>query len=111
MTLHSEQQATARTPATGELPGELWRWTAVDIARGVRTRRISSREAVESCLARIDEVNPHLNALIEVTAGESLEMADAADRAVAAGEPLGPLHGVPVSIKVNSDQAGHVTTN
>jgi amidase len=111
VTLHSDQQASARRLATGELPGELWRWTAVDIAHGVRTRRISSREAVESCLARIDEVNPHLNALIEVTADESLEMADAADKAVAAGDPLGPLHGVPVSIKVNSDQAGHVTTN
>jgi amidase len=111
VTLRSDQQAAARTAASGDLPGELWRWTAVDVARGVRTRAISSREVVESCLARIDEVNPHLNALIEVSPDESLEMADAADRAVAAGEPLGPLHGVPVSIKVNSDQAGHVTTN
>jgi amidase len=99
-------------PAGGnDVPVELWRWTAVDLARGIRTRQISSREAVASILGRIDEVNPHLNALIEVTPDESYEMADVADRAVAAGEPLGPLTGVPVSIKVNSDQAGHATTN
>ncbi|MEW6637062.1 MAG: amidase family protein [Actinomycetota bacterium] len=90
---------------------ELWRWTAVQVAHGVRTRRISSREVVESCLARIEEVNPRLNALVEVSPEEALRIADAADRAVSSGEELGPLHGVPVSIKVNSDQAGHATTN
>jgi amidase len=111
MTLQPERYRHARTATGHELPGELWRWSAVDLARGIRTRQVSSREAVESILARIDEVNPHLNALIAVSADESYAMADAADRAVTAGEPLGPLHGVPVSIKVNSDQAGHVTTN
>ena len=92
-------------------PDEIWRWTGVEIARGIRTRRVSSREATESCLSRIEEVNPRLNALVEVSGEEALVMADAADRAVGAGEALGPLHGVPVSIKVNSDQAGHATTN
>lgn len=90
---------------------ELWRWTATDLARAIRTRQVSSREAVESCLARIEQTNPHLNALVEVSPDEALDMADAADQAVAAGEALGPLHGVPTSIKVNSDQAGHATTN
>lgn len=90
---------------------ELWRWTGIELARGIRTRRVSSREAVESCLARIEEVNPRLNALVEVSPEEAIEAADAADRAVGAGEELGPLHGVPISTKINSDQAGHVTTN
>src|SRR5215207_1479383 len=94
-----------------ELPDELWRWTGVELAAGIRTRQISSREAVESCLARIEQVNPQLNALIEISSDKALDMADAADRAVANGEALGPLHGVPISIKVNSDQAGHATTN
>ncbi len=67
-------------------PGELWRWTGVELARGLRTRRVSSREATESCLRRIEEVNPRLNALVEVSGEEALEMADAADRAVGAGE-------------------------
>ena len=94
-----------------DLPDELWRWTGVELARGIRTRQISSREAVESCLARIEQVNPQLNALIEISPDEALDMADAADRAIANGEELGALHGVPTSIKVNSDQAGHATTN
>lgn len=95
----------------GDITGELWRWTATELARAIRTRQVSSREAVESCLARIEQTNPRLNALVEVSPEEALDTADAADRAVAAGEELGPLHGVPVSIKVNSDQAGHATTN
>ncbi|MEA2627457.1 MAG: amidase [Candidatus Binatota bacterium] len=90
---------------------ELWQWPATDLARAIRTRRISSREVVESCLRRIDRVNPKLNALVELSPEEALAGADAADTAVARGEPLGPLHGVPVSIKINVDQAGHPTTN
>ena len=90
---------------------ELWRWSATDLAHGIRTRLISSREAVESCLDRIEEVNPVLNALVEVHAEEALAAADQADLAVKKGDPLGALHGVPVSTKVNVDQAGHVTTD
>ena len=93
------------------LPTELWRWSASDLARAIRARRISSREAVTSCLERIDRVNPTLNALVEVSRDEALAAADAADRAVASGAPLGPLHGVPTSMKVNSDEKGHATTN
>jgi amidase len=93
------------------LPADLWRWSAADLARGIRSGSISSRDAVESCLARIEQVNPVLNALAEVTPDEARAMADAADKAVAAGEPLGPLHGVPVSVKVNTAQKGHATTH
>ena len=60
---------------------------------------------------RIDEVNPKLNALVEVYAEEALEAADRADQAVLAGEELGPIHGVPMSIKINSDEKGKATTN
>ena len=90
---------------------ELWRWPATELARGIATGRISSREAVQSSLDRIAAVNPALNALVEVSAETALEEADVADRAVAAGEALGALHGVPVSTKINSDQAGHASTN
>lgn len=89
---------------------ELWKWTAVDLAQAIRTKMVSSREVVLSCLQRIDEVNPKVNALVEVSREEALADADAADRAITAGKPLGLLHGVPVSIKVNTDQAGHATT-
>jgi amidase len=90
---------------------ELWRWEATEIARAVRTRQISSREAVSACLNRIEAVNPRVNAVVEVRPEEALNAADAADAAVARGETVGPLHGVPVTIKVNVDQEGYATTN
>lgn len=89
----------------------LWRWSAVDLATAVRQREISCREVTTSVLARIEALNPRLNALAEVLAAEALASADAADRQIAAGTQLGPLHGVPVTIKINVDQAGHATTN
>src|ERR1700739_4682711 len=90
---------------------ELWSWSAVDLARAIATRVISSREAVQSSLYRIAQVNPALNAIVEVLADEALAAADAADAAVKSGAALGMLHGVPVTIKVNVDQRGHATTN
>ncbi|ODV42548.1 amidase [Cupriavidus sp. UYMMa02A] len=92
-------------------PQALWRWSAVDIAAAVRSRDISCREATASVLARIEQLNPRINALAEVLADEALASADAADQLVASGARLGPLHGVPVTIKINVDQAGHATTN
>ena len=81
--------------------GELWRWPATDLAAAIRDGAISSREAVTDCLARIHSVNPTLNALVEVHEAQALAAADAADAAVARGEMLAPLHGVPVTVKVN----------
>lgn len=83
---------------------ELWRWDAVELAAAIRTRTISSREAVASVLARLDAVNPALNAVTVLLADQALGAADRADAAVRRGEPLGPLHGVPVTIKQNVDQ-------
>ncbi|MEI7444165.1 MAG: amidase family protein [Burkholderiales bacterium] len=90
---------------------ELWRWPATELARAIRARRISSREAVEACLERTRQVNPALNAIVDVLDEAALAAADAADRAVAAGAALGALHGVPVTTKVNVDQTGCRTTN
>jgi amidase len=91
--------------------GPLWQWSATQIAHGVKTRQVSAREVAESCIARIEEVNPKINALVEFSPREAREMADAADKAVTAGGPLGILHGVPVSIKINTDQIGHPTSD
>lgn len=90
---------------------DLWRWSAVDLAAGIRTRRISSREAVTSCLLRLNEVNPAINAVVDVMVDEALAVADRADKAVSTGEPLGGLHGVPVTIKINVDCESRPTTN
>lgn len=90
---------------------EPWRMGAVELAARIRTRQVSAREVTASVLARIDEVNPRINALAEVMAEEALAAADTADRALAAGLAPGALHGVPVTIKVNVDTAGHATTD
>lgn len=90
---------------------ELWRWTAEALVRGIRTRAISSREATESCLARLDAVNPRINAVVDPLADEALAAADRADGAIRRGEAPRALHGVPVTVKINVDYAGRATTN
>ena len=90
---------------------ELWQLDATDLAHLVRTGRASAREAVQSCLSRMDAVNPALNAVVRRLDDEALAAADAADAARARGEALGLLHGVPVTTKVNVDQKGHPTDN
>lgn len=91
--------------------GDLWRCDAVELAAAIRTRRISSREAVEAHLARLASVNPRINAVVDPMAAEALAEADAADAAVRRGDPCGPLHGVPVTVKINVDFGGRATTN
>ncbi len=90
---------------------ELWRLDATDLARLIRLGRASAREATQSVLGRMDVVNPITNGVVQQFANEALAAADAADAKQARGEALGVLHGVPVTIKVNIDQAGHATTN
>ena len=74
---------------------DLWRLDASELARLIRLGRVSCRDATESCLARLDGMNPAINAVVRVLAEEALAAADAADRARARGDVLGPLHGVP----------------
>ncbi len=90
---------------------EPWRLGATELAQRIRRRELNAREATASVLARIADVNPRLNALPDVMADEALAAADAADRALAAGLAPGPLHGVPVTVKVNVDTAGRATTD
>ena len=90
---------------------EIWRWDALDIARAIRTRAISSREAVKSCLERLEAVNPRVNAVVDVLSEEALKSADERDAAVKRGDELAPLHGVPTTVKINVDFAGRANTN
>src|ERR1700749_4891888 len=89
---------------------ELWRKGAVELAGMIRDREVSSREVVQAHLDRVEAVNPHLNAIVRLLPGEALAAAAAADRAVADGSVLGPLHGVPCTVKENIDVAGTPTT-
>src|ERR1700690_436559 len=75
----------------------------------IRKGTTTSRDVVEAHLERIDAVNPAINAVVEVRPDEVRAEADAADAKQKAGEPLGVLHGVPFTVKVNLDQAGYTT--
>src|SRR5205823_7624068 len=97
--------------AEGEAAMDLWRLDATDLARLIRLGQASSREAVTACLARMDRVNAKVNAVVRRMDGEALAAADAADATRARGVVLGPLHGVPITVKVNTDQRGHPTDN
>lgn len=90
---------------------ELWKLGAADLAAEIRERRASSRDVLEAHLARIEAVNPRVAAITSVLAEEARTAADAADEAVRRGDALGPLHGVPFSVKVNVDVAGSPTTS
>ncbi|MFE3447886.1 amidase [Nonomuraea sp. NPDC059194] len=81
--------------------------TATEMARLVRAREVSAVELLEAHLARIERVNPAVNAIVTLVAERALEEAKAAD---AAAEPRGPLHGVPVAHKDLVDTAGIRTT-
>ena len=85
-------------------------WTARELAGAVRRRDLSAREVVGWHLDRIAEVNPRLNAIVSLRPEAALAEAEAADRMAAAGEPLGPLHGLPIAIKDLEDTAGIRTT-
>jgi amidase len=89
---------------------ELWRNSAVELAAMIRDREVSSREVIQAHLDRIETVNPHLNAIVRLLPDQALAAADAADRAVSAETALGPLHGVPFTVKENIDLAGTPTT-
>ena len=89
---------------------ELWRQSAVELATMIRNRDVSSREVVQAHLDRVEAVNPHVNAIVRLLPDQALAAADAADNMVAEGSPLGPLHGVPCTVKENIDLAGTPTT-
>jgi amidase len=84
--------------------------SATDAARLLRQKEISARELTDALLARIDAVNPAINAVVEFRADEASREAAAADRALAGGARLGPLHGVPMTVKDSFDVAGLHTT-
>ena len=89
---------------------ELWQLSALDLAASIRTGQTSSREVLQAHYDRVDAVNGHLNAVVRRLDDDAFAAADAADAVVAAGGPMGPLHGVPCSIKENIDVAGTPTT-
>jgi aspartyl-tRNA(Asn)/glutamyl-tRNA(Gln) amidotransferase subunit A len=78
---------------------ELCNCPATELAQDIATKRLSPVEIVDAFLVRIERLNPTLNAYCTVTADQARAAARRAEEAVMRGEALGPLHGVPVSIK------------
>ena len=90
----------------GDAPGQ----GAAAVALAIRAGQMTAREAVEACIARIEAVDPVVNAVVLRRFDQARQEADQADARLAAGEPAGPLHGVPVTIKDQFRVAGLPTT-
>jgi aspartyl-tRNA(Asn)/glutamyl-tRNA(Gln) amidotransferase subunit A len=88
---------------------ELTDLTLVELAEAIRARRVSAREAAEAALARAHTVQPRINAFVAIDDAGALAAADAADRALARGEAVGPLHGVPLAHKDMFFRKGRVS--
>jgi fatty acid amide hydrolase len=88
----------------------LTRLSGIELAARIASGEVSAREAVEMHIARIEQVNPALNAVVVKCYDEARAEAWAADERRARGEPLGPLHGVPITIKEAFDLAGTPAT-
>ena len=84
--------------------------SATAMAAAIRKKEISARELVSVLLGRIEEVNPRLNAVVQICAAQALADARKADEALARGEILGPLHGVPFTLKDAIETAGVICT-
>src|SRR6266550_1624025 len=80
------------------------------VAKAIAEKRISSREATQSCLDRIAQWQPRLNAFMSIEAEAALKAAEAADAALARGNPRGALHGVPLAHKDMYYDAGKIVT-
>src|SRR5467141_3348539 len=90
---------------------DLWRLSAADLAALIRSKQVSAKDAATAALARLDAVNPKINAVVDHKPSEVLAQAGAIDAAITAKQDLGLLAGVPITVKVNIDQQGFATTN
>jgi len=90
------------------MPSNITQYDASALAELIRTRQLSPVEVMQAHLDRIEAVNPKLNAIVTI-ADQALSAARAAEAAVMAGGPLGPLHGVPFTAKDSIDTAGVMT--
>ena len=81
---------------------DIWRMTAVEVASLVRAKKISAREAMASALARLEQANPLINAVVDYRPEYSLAQADAVDAAIARGEDAGSAHR-----RADHDQGAH----
>ena len=89
----------------------LWQMSAVDLSANIIGGELSCEEAVTAAVERMRAVNPKLNAVVDDLGDAAIEQARDHDETLAGSGPIGPLHGVPVTIKENVDQKGCATPN
>ena len=93
---------TETVPAQTQLPaGELTSLTLKQAADLISSKKVTSLELTEACLARIDKYEPTLNAFITIAPEKALARAREADAEIAKGKYRGPLHGIPIALKDN----------
>ena len=85
--------------------------SSVELRRRIGSKEISPVELMEASIARMEALNPSVNAICATAYGRARREADAAEKAALAGEPLGPLHGLPTGIKDLHDTEGLLTTH
>jgi amidase len=100
----------ARAPKAVETLSAFPFGSAGQLARAVRAGRVSSVELLRAYLERVDRLNPAINAVVVDDRARALKDARAADRALAKGAPVGPLHGVPMTVKESFNIPGQPTT-
>ena len=90
--------------------GDLHRKSAFELAHLIRKREVKPSEALADSLARVEALNPRLNAFCALRAGQAMDDARALDEKIARRESLGPLAGVPFGVKDLEDVTGMATT-
>ncbi|MEM6462828.1 MAG: amidase family protein [Pseudomonadota bacterium] len=89
----------------------LWQLSACEQAEAIAAGEISSKQAVAASIERMDERNGAINAIVDAFADEAIAQAEALDETLKRSGPVGPLHGVPITIKENVDQEDKTTPN
>lgn len=109
---HAKTDKTPEAIPFSALPKEIWKWDATSTVAAIRARKISSKDAVKASLSRIHAMNGNANAVVQLFEAEALQAADAADNARRRSvNATGPLHGLPLTVKDNTDQRGKRTVN
>src|SRR4029079_12583930 len=91
-------------------PEDICDLTAIELVSRIKKKQLSAREVMTAHLARIERVNPKVNAIVTLVAERAMADAAGADEAQAKGRTLGPLHGLPAAHKDLTDTAGIRTT-
>ncbi len=100
---------STKTLGDNNMPDFLY-WSATKIAREIRQGNLTSTEAVEGFLSRIDKVNPRINAVVQLAAERARTEARELDDLASSNRFKGPLHGVPISLKDSLETEGIIST-